>query len=63
MIVTFFDADGDQFPVRVWGEWDSSDPLLLSRARRKLDEYVRDGICSPRSPLKVQVLVEGEDRS
>lgn len=58
-IVTFFDADGDEFPIRVGGHWESYDrPQLIAVARGKLDDLVAANELKPTEPLVGRPKVE-----
>jgi hypothetical protein len=48
-IVTFTDADGDSFPVRVWGQFnDSLHRKLLRLAKQELERQKAEGMIRPR---------------
>lgn len=52
MLVTFIDADGDEFPIRVEGMWTKGErPALIVEARRRLNEFVESGDLKPTEPL------------
>ena len=51
--VTFIDAEGDEFPVRVWGTFTTGERReLMAAARSRLDEFVAAGELRPTEPVR-----------
>jgi hypothetical protein len=57
-IVTFTDADGDEFPVRLYGHAPEHDPQTEKRARQVLAELVEIEELAPTMPVKVTKVEE-----
>lgn len=52
--VTFEDADGDEFPVRLEGNWETThgDGPAVEAAKAKLAEFEASGDLKPTHPIK-----------
>ena len=52
VIVAFVDADGDEFPVRVWGEFNASQQRTLNRlAKAEFKRLCDSGDFRPKQPV------------
>jgi len=59
IIVTFKDAEGDEFPVRIWGTQEDFDrPTLIEEGMRKVLDLTDKDAWSPMFPLDTEVEVE-----
>lgn len=53
MLVTFTDAEGDEFPIRVEGMWTKGQrQKLLEEAQHRLDQFIDAGDLRPTQPVK-----------
>ena len=48
-VVTFYDTDGDEFPIRLWGSYESRE--AEGRALALLEDEVRTGNMNPSYPV------------
>lgn len=52
-VVTFTDADGDEFPIALPGGWNGSDAELEQEARERIEALSRHGEVRPTLPLSL----------
>lgn len=57
-IVTFTDADGDEFPIRIYGHWGEEDPMTEDWARKVLGQFIENGDFKPTMPVRVAKVEE-----
>lgn len=58
-LVVFVDDDGDEFPVRVMGEWNSlHDQVLVKKAMEQALELIDRGVFRPNGGLVHQGKIE-----
>ena len=59
-IVHLIDADGDDFPIRVWWQIESDEERerVIAAARKELDRFIAEGKMRPTMPVTVGQIEE-----